>query len=338
MNSAPNHRTEVYAWRCISRSDLGLSDVISDSISSSRNITSDTIRSLRTSRSLLMFSDYGGTHKGARYEVYSFLITTPAALSSFDTMRIHLRQGGLGTQRRMAYKALNDNVRLRSLADYLHLADHITGVLISIAVDKKSIHRFSDSYEAETAFGTVGPWSSKSFGRLSRVAHLAAILIEGLRDDGQNLLWITDEDEIVANQIKHGEATRLIGHLLSHYCTANMGHFRFGTTASDVGDLLIEDLTSVPDLAAGSLNDILFLTGLRSETRVPEKLFIGANGMPPIKIQRIASWLSDSSGALKKTNVVVDEGADGCWVRLVSVETQLPPLLNFHYSGHRAFE
>lgn len=325
----PSQDRELYTWRRISRPDFGISSIISDSISGSRTLTADTIHSFRTSPTLLIFSDYGGEHKGARYEVYSYLITTPAALSIFNTLRVQLRNGALGTGRRMAYKALNDNIRLRSLANYLRIADHLTGAVISFAIDKKAVHRLSDEYQPETAFGALSTWAQKSFSKLTRVAHLAAIVIEGLRADGQHLIWITDEDEIVANRIKHGEATRLIGHFLNCYCTADIGHVRFGTTASDTGDLLIEDLTSIPDLAAGSLNDIMSLTGIRSEHRVPEKLFIAANGLPPLKIQQIAGWLSDSSGALKKTNVVIDEGPDGCWVRRISVETQLPPLLDY---------
>ena len=97
--------------------------------------------------------------------------------------------------------------------------------------------------------------------------------------------WFTDEDEIAPNQTKHAEATRFIGHLLNHYCTGNMGHFRFGTTASDFGDLLIEDLAAVPDLAAGGLGAILSRVGLPTNSRVPERLAIAADGIAPIKVR-----------------------------------------------------
>ena len=40
-----------------------------------------------------------------------------------------------------------------------------------------------------------------------------------------------------------------------------MGHFRFATTASDMGGLLIEDLAAVPDLAAASFNEVLARLG-----------------------------------------------------------------------------
>jgi hypothetical protein len=45
-----------------------------------------------------------GAHKNARYEVYSYLVITPASLSGFDAERVRLRQAGLGVERRMSYK------------------------------------------------------------------------------------------------------------------------------------------------------------------------------------------------------------------------------------------
>ena len=221
--SVPNQRREADKWRVISQPDFGLAAVISDAISGSEAVIENSIRSLRRSRTLLMFSDYGGEHKGARYEVFSYLVTTPVGFSGFDAERVQLRRAGLGVERRMAYKALNDRVRLRSLTGYLEAADRLAGVLISFAVDKRATHRFNEIYKPETAFGTLGLWTAKPFGKLSRVAHLAAIVIEGLRADGQDLIWITDEDEIAPNPTKHAEATRFLGHIFSSYCTGDMG-------------------------------------------------------------------------------------------------------------------
>jgi hypothetical protein len=106
----------------------------------------------------------------------------------------------------MSYKALNDTVRMRSLPGYLTATDQIAGVLISFAVDKRAAHRLTEDYQAETAFGALGPWTARPFGKLSRVGHLSATVIEGVRADGQNLTWITDEDEIAPNPAKHAEA------------------------------------------------------------------------------------------------------------------------------------
>jgi hypothetical protein len=120
-------------WRTLSRPELGLADVISNRISASSRIQEGCLRSLRSAASLLMFSDYGGAHKHARYEVLSFLVSTVHGLQSFDTERRRLREGSLGVERRMSYKALNDRVRMRSLRAYLDATDQLQGLLVNFA-------------------------------------------------------------------------------------------------------------------------------------------------------------------------------------------------------------
>jgi len=139
-------------WRVISRPELGLATVISEAICDSPALDESSIRSLRNSPLLLMFSDYGGAHKGARYEVSSYLVTTVVGFSGFDIRRRQLREAGL-SRRRMSYKALNDIVRLRSLPGYLEATDQLAGVLISFAVDKRAAHRLTEDYHSERAFG-----------------------------------------------------------------------------------------------------------------------------------------------------------------------------------------
>lgn len=313
-------------WRTLSRPELGLADVISSRMSASSRIPESCLRSLRSAPSLLMFSDYGGAHKHARYEVLSFLVSTLHGLQSFNTERRRLREGSLGPERRMSYKALNDRVRMRSLRAYLAVTDQLQGLLINFALDKRATDRLSEDYTPHTAFGHLGAWADRSFGKLTRVGHLAAILIEGIRRDGQNLIWITDEDEIAPNDVKHAEATKILGHYLNSYCSGTMGHFRFGTTASDAGDLLIEDLVAPPDLAAGCLGEVLSLLAPDPESSSVERIFLPAGGGVPAKIIDIATWLADSSGALKKLNLVVDGNSTDCSIRNFDIVTKLEEL------------
>lgn len=302
-----------FEWRRLSRPELGLADDISTFAAA--RVSSGAVRTVRSQGTLLMFSDYGGAHKEARFEVLSFLVTTAPGIEVFNANRRRLRKGSLGSERRMAYKALNDKVRMRSLPAFLEAVNQIEGLLVNFAIDKRVISWFSEGYGPDTAFGTIGPWANRSFAKLSRVGHLASILIEGLRQDGQNLYWFTDEDEIAPNNLKHAEATRLIGHLLNHYCGGQMGHFRFGTTASDAGDLLIEDLTAVPDLAAGSLGEILSALAEFPEPNSVGRIFIPPNSTVPSKALRIAHWLDSASGNLQKLNVAFDEYGDKVLIR-----------------------
>ena len=311
-------------WRTLSGSEFGLSAAISDHLSAS--VGDDRIANLRSADSLLMFSDYGGAHKQARYEIISFLALTLPGLRSFDDERRRLREGSMGSERRMSYKALNDTMRMRSLPSFLTAADQLQGLLISFALDKRSMGRMSERYAAAAAFGELGRWAEGSFGKLTRIGHLGAIIVEGVRREGQDLIWISDQDEIAPNDAKHVEATRVLGHYLNSYCTGNMGHFRFGTTASDAGDLLIEDLAAVPDLAAGCLGDVLSRWAPHPESSSVNRVFVPAGGDFPIKTVEIASWLAASSAALGKLCVVVDEGRAGCSVRSFETVTRLEEL------------
>lgn len=312
-------------WRVVKRPDFELAALLSKAVATETAIENN-IPSLRGSPTLLMFSDYGGAHKGARYEVLSYLVTTLDGLTNFNPMRVRLRENKLGSQRRMSYKALNDNIRRQSLPAYLKVVDLLDGVLISFAIDKRAAPRLSESYQSETAFGTLSPWANRSFGKLSRIGHLGAIVIEGLHADHQNLIWITDEDEIAPNPDKHAEATEFIGHLVNAYLTGDVGRLRFGTTASDSGDLLIEDLTAVPDLAAGGLNEILTQIAPHPESYSVRRLFIPPNSSSPTKVLDIATWLGRFSSTFTKVNVVVDEGPGGCAVRNFTVVTNLDDL------------
>jgi hypothetical protein len=313
-------------WRRLSRPEFGLADIISDTIAESGHVHKNCLHELRGADTLLLFSDYGGAHKEAHYEVLSFLVTTVLGIREFDTERRLLRAGGLGTERRMAFKSLNDKVRMRNLGAFLETANLLQGLLVNFAIDKRALGRFDEEYQSDTAVGLLGPWAQRSFRKLTRVGHLAGILLEGVRHEGQNLVWITDEDEIAPNVHKHAEATKLLGHFLSSYLSGNMGHFRFGTTASDNGDLLVEDLAAIPDLAAGCLGEILSILAPHPASSSIARLFFPVNTDLPPKVKDIATWLGGPSGIVRKINLVVDEGDDGCAVRDFTVVTNFDQL------------
>jgi hypothetical protein len=307
--SAEHRRDDT--WRALGRTEYDLATAISDRISEAGSSIADCVQSLRASPALIMLSDYVGVHKDARFEVMSFLVTTPSG-STFWAERQRVRQGQMGPERRMSYKALGDKVRLKCLPAYLDVADRVTGLLISFCIDKNAANRLSEEYRSETAFGKLAPWAPRAFRKLTTIGHLAGIVVQGLRGDGQDLIWITDEDEIAPNPDKHAETTLIFSHLLSSYCTGPMGHFRFGTTASDPGDLHIEDLASVPDLAAGCLNELLTYMYPHPESRSVDRLFVPAGGRTPAKVRLVAAWLAGSASPLTKLNVVLDESAGLC--------------------------
>ena len=86
------------------------------------------------------------------------------------------------------------------------------------------------------------------------------MLVACLSSSGQDVLWITDRDEIASNKEKLTEATNVVAHYMCHYLKHDMGNFRFGTTQSDNGTMELEDLASLPDLAAGAMSELMSCT------------------------------------------------------------------------------
>jgi hypothetical protein len=312
------------SWRTVSTlEEPNLAQIISERIAVTWGNQSETLSALRISPTLLMFSDYSGTHKGAQFDIYTFLVTTTAALRPFLAATDDLRAGAFGRTRRMSYKSLNDTVRARALPEFLTAANQMQGLVVSFAIDKRAAHRLSEEYQPTTVFGSLGTWSPRSFRKLTTVGNLASILVEGVRGELQNLMWFTDSDDIAPNEPKHREATQVLGHQLSVYLTGQMGHLRFGTSASDPGDLSIEDSLAVPDLAAGCLGEVLAHLATGPGGDPVERLFVPEAGHPAPKVRRIAGWLSEAETALQKVNVIVNEGSPGCSVHTLTLFTDV---------------
>jgi hypothetical protein len=129
-------------------------------------------------------------------------------------------------------------------------------------------------------------------------------VIAGLSSPGQDVFWFTDSDDIVANNRRIIELTPFLAGMLSNYSDQQMGPFKFGTTKCDCGDLMIEDLASLPDLVAGALCEIPVrgILPQSSDVRLPIR------GHVPAKAHAILAWLSTPRRSLGRICVVIDEG------------------------------
>jgi hypothetical protein len=141
--------------------------------------------------------------------------------------------------------------------------------------------------------------------KLLWTSHLGSLLFAGLSAPGQNLLWFTDEDDIGANPQRVTEATTLIAHISSGYQSHPSGHLRFGTTACDNGDLFLEDIVAIPDLAAGALSEV---PKIHSQSRISQ-IAMPLRGHVSNKALAILGWLaSGAHPTLHKLTLVVDQG------------------------------
>ena len=128
------------------------------------------------------------------------------------------------------------------------------------------------------------------------IAHLGAVLIAGLSAPGQNVLWLTDNDDFVANDQRVINLTPLFAGIISCYMGHGLGHFRFGTMKCDAGNLDIEDLASIPDLAAGAACEIPLAStwGYQSAIKIPLR------DHTSLKALKILHWMGQRRASLKR--------------------------------------
>jgi hypothetical protein len=295
-------------WKPLARPELGVPNGISDAIQQEEWLKGDLLTSVRHGPTLILASDYGGAHKSAAYETLSFLLGDAAYLWLWDELRSKLRKEMLPQKRRMSFKALNDGARRRALVPFLRYANTIPGLLATIILDTSAANMLSETQpiNGKTAFGLVSQWSDNSFRKLSRIGQLGAMLVAGMSAPGQNLIWVTDDDEIAPNRDKLFEATRITGHYFNHLLSHNLGHIRFGTTGVvDPGDRQIEDLVALPDLAAGCVAELCTNTRTRMGIGA-SKMLLPASHHASVKALVIANWLAEGRHPLRKLLVLVE--------------------------------
>lgn len=301
-------RAASHVWRPINRPHFGVADSISERIRIEEWRSPALLTPVDRGPTLLVVSDYSGDPTNSRFQVLSFLLADLVYLWYWDEVRSALRRDLLCDTRRLAYKKLeSDQRRAQMLVPFLRAANSIPGLLITFLIDK----RIETLFAPDKAEDTVEPvvirehWKAKPFEKLLRVAHLSALLVSGLVGEKQNVLWISDQDDIVPNDERHIEACKLFGQVLSHYLNCEIGQLQFATTRSDDGSLQIEDIAALPDLAAGALAEIGTSMAIDGAMSANGLLTPMSRGIPK-KAQAITAWLAENTYTLKKLAFVID--------------------------------
>jgi hypothetical protein len=278
-------------------------------------MTRTTLRSslaLSQSDALIVTSDYSGGHRGSTRLVYSLLIVASKGWEVWERERLLLRRTTqLGT-RRMSFKGLNDAVKRTALVPFLEAADTLSGVCVSVTVPTRLASLFESRGRIDLALPDLSPYSHLSarvIERMLRVVHMVSFFTAGLSSSGQDVLWFTDADDIAANDAQVGKLTETWATVFSHYLQHDLRHIRCGTTRCDDGTLQIEDLASIPDLAAGALGEMLSNCDRASLRPVPG-LLVRAPGMSR-KARLICSWLARRDTHLDRLVFEMDRSPAG---------------------------
>lgn len=123
----------------------------------------------------------------------------------------------------------------------------------------------------------------------------------------QSVTWITDEDDIAANDDRLTDVLEIAASVSSFLIDKPMVTLAVNTTAIDDDRRGFEDLVAIPDLAAGALAE--------AASRWPEE-DNRVNGVYEIrdlsaKSAYVHEWLASQDGALRKVNMMMRSIGDG---------------------------
>ena len=223
-------------------------------------------------------------------------------------MRSQLRRRYLADGRRIAFKNLRDRKSREALPYLLAAANTIPGLSLTTLIDKRieSLFRETGSLDRnEPELQEYLHWPQGSFEKMLRVVHLIAFFIAGLSRKHQDVIWITDEDEIAANEIRLRELTDITARITSHYLQHDLRHLRCGTTKLDNGSRQLEDLASISDLVAGAVAEAL--TAYSTEaTGHPGPLIIPPPRNLSVKTVTIMDWFATNIQPLKRLVYIIE--------------------------------
>ncbi|GJI93633.1 hypothetical protein RugamoR57_03510 [Duganella caerulea] len=216
---------------------------------------------------IAIMSDFGGEHSGAHFATYSFLVMAYNKVGPFrhEVEQLRGRHKILSPYSEFAFKDLQYGPRLRALPDFLGLVESkIHGVLVTVAIDKdvpsvfaqtkQQAHELISLTLAKEGFGQ---WDGATGERVLRICHTIAMLLALVTQSGQRVLWYCDSDAVNAQGKKRNfEHTRqLLVSTLSLYCDHQFDIVGAAVAFKEKSHL--DDLLSVADFAAGTVQDML---------------------------------------------------------------------------------
>jgi hypothetical protein len=218
---------------------------------------------LQNAQELVVVSDFAGDHVNSRLVTLSFLILSSETAIIWAAQRAAVRKSFSLHSRRFAYSKLTDRRKRAAMPSFCAAVNQIDGLSVTIAVDRRiesmfRPHGYFDPAEVAIAGKSFSRWKPAVLERAFRAAYFAAFFVGGLSSPNQAVTWITDEDAIASNETTMRDLVRILTYFVGQMSVRNPQSIRVGTTANfRTGDLLAEDLAAIPDLVAGSVNELL---------------------------------------------------------------------------------
>jgi len=256
---------------------------------------------------MFIYSDYSGQHKSSSYEVFSYLVVDPASSFCWFRNQSAFRKHALPDGRRMSFKGLNDKRKLDVLDDFLLCADKINGVCFTFCMKKPDLFYGKDFKQLKD----IG-FKQKIMERTFIKAELAAYIIGLLSSSFQHVNWITDHDEMIANESLHDDFLELFRIPLDWYLPHLLREISIGPPK--LGEVMEEDFLSIPDLISGAMGE--FLASASSSNRI-------ITPVPSMsrKSESIVSWMSHRDNLYKVPPIIFENDGDVTQVRHLTFDS-----------------
>lgn len=260
-------------------------------------------------KGVAVMSDFGGEHSTAHFNTYSFLFLAYDKIGPFAKKVQELREkhGLLEPYGEFAYKKLKYGPKSRALSEYLRLVDNfIHGAIVTVAIDKKIGTVFAaDKQQAHPIMiehllsNSLGTWDGHAAEKVLRVCNILAVFTSLLVTDKQKFIWYSDSDSINEDgkNRKFSDTQMIFLRVLALYTDRGFCGGGFGKSFTEKSHL--DDLLSVPDLAAGLIQDLL--QAQRTAEEIP-------GGDEKIALMK---WIASPSKFLSKITLQIVRTDDG---------------------------
>lgn len=265
-------------------------------------------------KEIIIATDSSGQHRQSPFEVLGVVMADLDTSLRWEALRQEWRKTIVKDSRRMSFKKLSEPIRRRALVPFLSAANNINGLCLCVAMNKaiKSLVTAPIVFDNLKQAGILkASWTFEGFERMSRTAHFISVLIAGLNSTGQNITWISDEDEMFESLEKSTDTLRILTTFSSMYVKWTTGRLAVGTTKLDEGDRFEEDLTAIADLTAGSFNESLGKLHAETGGRVTGPIAPTLDNKLAEKTDLLVSWFADNTHPLKRISFIFDQRQDG---------------------------
>lgn len=266
-------------------------------------------------KSVAVMTDFGGEHPGARFNTYSFLFLASDRNGPFAEAVGDLRErhGILEPYSEFRYKRLTSGGRSRALPEFLHAVDGlIHGAVITVAVEKQIDSLFGGAARIEETLSEMGfgRWKKGAGEKVLRVGHTFAIFASLLVRPDQPIIWYCDKDAINEDgrERTFENTQRLFASALRMYSKERSAQLMSGKSLDKKS--FLDDLLSVPDFAAGVVQDLL--AGHETGKNV-------AGGEEKIRVMK---WMAAESKFLSKQTIQILQRGD----EIVSTKVDFSPV------------